>query len=124
MQIFRGTCRLSDRLSEGGNVISEIDIETYARERASGATTIDVRVVHEYDEAHVPGAILVPLGEFADGVADLPGDPLLIICRSGARSLRACEMAAAAGREAINVGGGTLAWIASGRETVSGPERG
>ena len=104
-------------------MISEIDIETYARERASGASTIDVREVAEYDEAHVPGAILIPLGEFASRVDELPDGPLLIICRSGARSLQACEMAAAAGRQAVNVGGGTLGWIASGRETVSGPER-
>ena len=110
-------------MAEGGTVISEIDIETYAREHASGATTIDVREVAEYDEFHVPGAILIPLGEFAARVGELPVGSLLIICRSGARSLKACEIATAAGREAVNVGGGTLAWIASGRETVSGPER-
>lgn len=104
-------------------MISEIDMDTYARERAAGAFTVDVRELVEYEEAHVPGAILIPLGEFGTRLDELPDGPLLIICRSGARSMKACEIAVAAGREAVNVGGGTLAWIASGRETVSGPDR-
>jgi rhodanese-related sulfurtransferase len=39
-----------------------------------------------------------------------------VICRSGGRSLRACEFLAEQGVEAVNVAGGTLAWQLSGRE--------
>jgi len=108
----------------GGNVIHEIDIEAYAVHHANGAVTIDVRETHEYLEAHVPGVILVPLSELADRAADLPDGPLLVICRSGARSMRVCEFLSEQGREATNVAGGTLAWIESGRDTVSGSDRG
>ena len=43
-----------------------------------------------------------------------------VICRSGGRSLRACEFVADRGVEVVNVAGGTLAWQLSGRtvETV------
>jgi rhodanese-related sulfurtransferase len=106
-------------------VIPEIDIETFAEQLAAGATTIDVRETDEYVEAHVPGAHLFPLSEFSERLVDLPIGPLLIICKSGGRSMKAAEMLAASGRpEATNVAGGTMAWIASGRDTVSGPERG
>ena len=40
--------------------------------------------------------------------------------RTGARSLRACEFVADQGVEAVNVAGGTLAWIRSGRDYVTG----
>jgi rhodanese-related sulfurtransferase len=48
-----------------------------------------------------------------------------VICRSGARSMRACEFVVAnspAGAQVVNVAGGTLAWIASGREVVEGDQ--
>ena len=47
--------------------------------------------------------------------------PVYVICKTGPRSLRACEFLAAQ-VEAVNVAGGTLAWIRSGRDYVSGNE--
>jgi rhodanese-related sulfurtransferase len=38
-----------------------------------------------------------------------------VICRSGVRSLRACEFLADRGVDVVNVAGGTLAWQLSGR---------
>jgi rhodanese-related sulfurtransferase len=43
-----------------------------------------------------------------------------VICKTGARSMRACEFLATQGIDAVNVAGGTLAWIRSGRDYVSG----
>ena len=51
--------------------------------------------------------------------------PTYVICQSGGRSRRACEFVDAQGLdgvEAVNVEGGTRAWIASGRETVRGDQ--
>jgi len=48
--------------------------------------------------------------------------PTYVICRSGARSYRACEYLDGQGREGINIEGGTLAWVDSGRETVAGDQ--
>ncbi|MFN8051286.1 MAG: rhodanese-like domain-containing protein [Acidimicrobiales bacterium] len=80
-----------------------------------------MREADEYAEAHVPGAILVPLSELAQRTDDVPSDrPVLVICKSGGRSARACEHLAATGRDVTNIAGGTMAWIASGREVVTG----
>jgi rhodanese-related sulfurtransferase len=64
----------------------------------------------------------VPLASVPDNVATFRGDgPTYVICRSGARSMRACEFVAAQGVEAVNVAGGTRAWINSGRDYATGP---
>jgi len=103
----------------------EIDVDELAARLATGAVVVDVREADEYHEAHVPGAILVPLSELQGRVDDVPaGEAVLVICKSGGRSMRACEFLAPLGRDVTNVAGGTMAWIDSGREVVSGPERG
>ena len=106
-------------------MIPEIDIDEFAARREAGAAVLDVREPSEYAEAHVPGAWSIPLGELEARAAEIPsGAPLLVICRSGACSMRACEWLATTGREATNVTGGTLAWISSGRSVATGDERG
>ena len=82
---------------------------------------IDVREPDEYAAGHVPGAVSVPLATVADHLDAFRGDePIYVICQVGGRSRRACEFVEAHGVEAVNVAGGTGAWIASGRETVPG----
>jgi rhodanese-related sulfurtransferase len=101
--------------------IAEIDVDELANRLEQGAALIDVRQPDEFEEARVPEAVLIPLGELPDRVGELPTDTqLLIICRSGARSMRACELLGQSGLEATNVAGGTLAWIDSGREVATG----
>lgn len=104
---------------------SEIDVDELASRLDSGVVVIDVRETDEYVEGHVPGARLVPLSELQDRVADVPTDvPVLVICKSGGRSARACEFLAPQGRDVTNVAGGTMAWIDSGRPVVTGSEPG
>jgi rhodanese-related sulfurtransferase len=101
--------------------IQEIDVDELAERLAGGARLIDVREPSEYAEARVPGGRLVPLGRVPESLEAFRGSgPVHVICRSGARSLQACEYVAALGIEAVNVAGGTLAWIASGRDVDSG----
>jgi len=101
--------------------VFEIDVDELQGHHAAGAVIIDVRELHEYEEAHVPGVVLIPLGEVADRVDDFrhPG-PVYLICRSGARSRRAAEYLETQGIEAINVAGGTRAWIDAGFPVESG----
>lgn len=95
--------------------ISEIDVQDLAgKVEAGGIVVVDVREPDEYALGHVPGAILVPLGTVPEQVDTFSGQPTYVICRSGARSLRACEFLAAQGREVVNVAGGTMAWIDAG----------
>jgi rhodanese-related sulfurtransferase len=77
---------------------------------------LDVREPWEFAAGHVPGAILIPLGQLAARVGELPQDrPLFVICRSGNRSVTASQLLVAAGkRDVRNVEGGMIAWQSAG----------
>lgn len=104
-------------------MIPEIDVDELSNRRDAGVHLIDVREADEYAEGHVAGARFVALSELADRMGELPHGPLVIICKSGGRSLKACEFLEAQGRDTTNVAGGTMAWITSGREIRTGMER-
>lgn len=97
--------------------ISEITVGELAELLESGSLLVDVREHHEFDEGHVPGAVHVALATVPDNIEQFRGaGPTFVICRSGGRSLRACEFLSDRGVEVVNVAGGTLAWQRSGRE--------
>lgn len=103
--------------------IEEITVEELDERRNTGAVLLDVRNPDEYLEAHVPGVVLIPLPELDARWTELAGaDVVHVICRSGARSARAVEVLQGHGVTAVNVAGGTLAWIESGRPVDTGPE--
>ena len=105
--------------------VPHIDIEHLAERHGAGAVILDVRQPTEYEEGHVPGAVLIPLGELGERLGELPtSEAILVICKSGVRSLKACELLASRGFDASNVSGGTMAWIDAGLEVATGTERG
>lgn len=77
------------------------------------AHVVDVREDHEWAEAHVPYAQHVPLATVPESLDRFDGAPTYVICRSGGRSLHACEYLAAHGHDVVNVTGGMLAWVAA-----------
>jgi molybdopterin/thiamine biosynthesis adenylyltransferase/rhodanese-related sulfurtransferase/molybdopterin converting factor small subunit len=81
-------------------------------DRGDKFTLIDVREPHEYKIASIPGAKLIPLGEFPQHVGEFnQDDDIVIHCRSGMRSAKACNILRAAGFQHVrNVVGGILAW--------------
>jgi thioredoxin 1 len=103
----------------------EIDLEAFAEVYASGATVLDVRNPDEYEAAHLPGAVLIPLGELAERQDEIPAaDPLYVICAVGGRSLAAAKALVDAGYNALSVSGGTKGWIEQGGRFVSGADPG
>jgi rhodanese-related sulfurtransferase len=105
--------------------VPEIDVDELARRRDEGAPVIDVREDDEYASGHVPGASHIPLGEVPERVGEVPADrTVYIVCRSGGRSARAVEHLRSAGIDAVNVSGGTLAWVDAGRPVAEGSEPG
>lgn len=105
----------------------ETDVATLAAAHAAaaGATVLDVRQPDEYVEGHVPGAVLIPLGELADRRGEIPeGDPLYVICAAGGRSLTAAAALVGAGYPAVSVAGGTNGWIDAGHPVVTGESPG
>jgi rhodanese-related sulfurtransferase len=105
--------------------VPEIDIEEAARRRASGTPVIDVRELDEYVDGHVPGAPLIPLATVPDRLAEIPAEgEVLIICKVGGRSRKAAEFLRAQGIDAVNIAGGTMAWIEAGQPVVTGEDAG
>jgi len=104
-------------------MIPEVTVDELESALRSGSRLVDVREVNEYQAGHVPGAVLVPLATVPDAVDRFTADGrTFVICRSGARSYRACEFLVELGLDVANVEGGTLAWINSGRDTVTGDQ--
>lgn len=96
--------------------IKEISVDELAELLEQGAPLVDVREPDEYAAGRVAGGVLVPLATVPERLdAFSTEETTYVICRSGARSMRACEYVAAQGREVVNVAGGTLAWVESGR---------
>jgi molybdopterin/thiamine biosynthesis adenylyltransferase/rhodanese-related sulfurtransferase len=76
---------------------------------------VDVREPNEYEIVNIPGATLIPKGEFMSGEAleRLPHDKKVVLhCKSGARSAEALAVVKNAGfSDAVHLGGGVLAWV-------------
>lgn len=89
------------------------------------AVLIDVREPDEFAMLRAPGAKLIPLGQLAQRLSELPQDkskPVLLVCRSGNRSGVAAGILAKAGyTRAINVSGGMKAWEQQGLPVLRGP---
>ncbi len=80
---------------------------------------LDVREQDEYDAGHAPGVIWHALGTLDGVVGVLPTtQPIVCICRSGARSARATDFLRSQGLDAVNLEGGMQAWAAFGFDVV------
>jgi glyoxylase-like metal-dependent hydrolase (beta-lactamase superfamily II) len=81
---------------------------------------VDVREAQEWNEGHIEGAELVPLAGLAGKSGDWPRDkPIVVVCRSGARSGRAAQQLENAGFTRVaSLRGGVLAWANEGRKLV------
>lgn len=79
----------------------------------SGYIIIDARTQEEYDEGHIPGAILIPEYEIADRAEkELPdkNQLILVYCRSGRRSKIAAEELVKLGYTNVKEFGGIIEW--------------
>jgi sulfur-carrier protein adenylyltransferase/sulfurtransferase len=100
------------------STISVRTLDEWLRERESGERDfllVDVREPNEYEINRIPGAVLIPKGEFLTGSAleQLPSDKQVVLhCKSGARSAEALAIVKGAGySDAVHVGGGVVAWV-------------
>jgi rhodanese-related sulfurtransferase len=87
---------------------------------------VDVRTGGEFESGHIPGAYNVPLDALSEHQRDLVdlGEPVVLVCQSGARACRAEEALADAGMGNVRVlVGGMNAWRAEGREVLTIRER-
>ena len=101
----------------------EISVSDASTMRDSGAFILDVRQPEEWVEGHIPDATLIPLGELASRVSEVPQDQeIVVVCRSGNRSQQGRDILLAAGFENVtSMAGGMNQWAAAGDDTVTGP---
>ena len=74
---------------------------------------LDVRTQEEYDQGHIPGAIVIPDTEIkarAEEVLPDKDEMILVYCRSGRRSKKAAQILAELGYTNILEFGGILDW--------------
>jgi rhodanese-related sulfurtransferase len=91
---------------------------------ATGAITlVDVREPYEYEDGHIPGASLNALQSFDPAALPPPedGKRIVLACRAGSRSLKALQLAHAAGRTDITAHypGGFKDWAEAGEKIES-----
>jgi rhodanese-related sulfurtransferase len=81
------------------------------RERGESLTLLDVREEWELGVASVPGIVHIPMGQVADRLGELErGREIVVLCRSGRRSLQVANFLQQNGFRAVNLAGGILAW--------------
>lgn len=72
---------------------------------------VDVREPHEWAAGRLPGSVHIPLGTLPHRLQEIPADVTpVFICAGGVRSMAACRLLAAQGRDAVNLTGGVMAW--------------
>jgi rhodanese-related sulfurtransferase len=81
------------------------------RERGDDLTLLDVREAWELAIAKVPGIVHIPMGEVPARLAELDtGKEVVVLCRSGRRSLDVAQFLQQNGYKSLNLAGGILAW--------------
>jgi rhodanese-related sulfurtransferase len=99
--------------AEADMSIPEITPAEFMSQRDQGTplTLLDVREAWELGVANVPGTLHIPMGEVARRLSEIdPEQPVVVLCRSGRRSLEVAKLLQQNGYAVSNLAGGILAW--------------
>jgi molybdopterin/thiamine biosynthesis adenylyltransferase/rhodanese-related sulfurtransferase len=111
---FCGVVSEDAQQAAAGSTISARELKEM-QDNGDNIFLVDVREPNEYEIVSIPGATLIPKGEFLSGAAleRLPQDKRIVLhCKSGMRSAECLAIVKDAGfSDAVHVGGGVLAWI-------------
>ena len=104
-----------DKENDQGAVYMNITAEEAKQimDTEDGYIILDVRTQEEYDQGHIPGAILIPDTEIKAKAEDVLTDKeqmILVYCRSGRRSKLAAETLVELGYTNIKEFGGIIDW--------------
>ena len=95
----------------------DIDVDTaHALHGSPNVFMLDVREPHEYAAGHIPGITLIPMGEIANRLSEIPTDQEVIVtCRTGNRSGQIADLLREQGFTNVhNMEGGIVAWQEAG----------
>lgn len=72
---------------------------------AEGATLLDVRTAQEFAAGHLDGAVNIPVDQVEARLPEIPRDrPVVVYCRSGARSRNAASVLRRSGYDVEDLG--------------------
>lgn len=94
-----------------------VDVSTvYALQDHPDVYLLDVREPDEYAAGHIPGITLIPMGEVADRLSEIPTDrEVIVTCRTGNRSAQVVDFLRQQGYTNVhNMEGGIVAWEEAG----------
>jgi len=108
---YEAFCGIGAEPSYDGAEITARDLKA-EWDRRPDLVVIDVREPHEYEIAHIDGAVLIPLAELPTRLGELDGHREIVThCHHGARSLKALEILKAAGFSKVrSLRGGIDGW--------------
>jgi adenylyltransferase/sulfurtransferase len=108
---YEAFCGIGAEPSYDGAEVTARDLKSEWDKNAE-LLVIDVREPHEYEIAHIDGAVLIPLAELPTRLGELDGHREIVThCHHGARSLKALEILKAAGFSKVrSLRGGIDAW--------------
>ncbi len=100
----------------------EITVAQAAEMRSKGAFLLDVRQPEEWQQFHIPGATLIPLGDLPARLKEVPRDrEVVVVCRTGHRSAQGRDILRNAGYTRVtSMAGGVTQWQAQGLEIAAG----
>jgi rhodanese-related sulfurtransferase len=93
--------------------IPEISPEEFLARREAGdaLTLLDVREGWELGVANVTGTLHIPMGEVPQRLGEIDkNQEVVVLCRSGKRSLQVAQFLERNGYRPLNLAGGILAW--------------
>lgn len=106
--------KLDAFVAVGGRLVGTAEVtadEARAMLDSNKPFVLDVRRKTEFAEGHIAGATNIAHTRLLSRLADVPKDRhILVNCRSGARSARACSLLQRHGYEVTNLAGGMHAW--------------
>lgn len=100
--------------------IPEVEVSALDAELPDDLFVLDVREPFEWEAGHIDGSTHIPMMSLPSRVQELPADQqILVVCRTGSRSAQVTMFLANSGVDAVNLGGGLMAWAAARRPLVS-----
>src|SRR5450755_3342254 len=113
-ETFCGAVSDEAQLAAQGSTIVPRELKEWI-DRGENIFLVDVREPAEFEIVSIPGAVLIPKGEFLNGSAleRMPQDKRIVLyCKSGMRSAEALAIVKGAGfADAVHVGSGVVGWV-------------
>ena len=116
-------------MNDTPNLPNALDVEAVANllARSAPLTILDVRTPAEFASVHIPSSYNVPLDllpEHASTISAVVGEPVVLVCRSGARARQAEQSLGSVGLPGLHIlDGGLSAWEAAGLPLSRGRQR-